>query len=108
MNEQNLIFVVVDDAGKFGAAANDIACRELALEDGVLKMVAEAAHGLEDFAEALFIADVVTNEVGGAHRAMVRSVLQACPDRSGVLLQLSMVQPRVAQRKSECELQSSR
>jgi hypothetical protein len=67
MNEQNLIFVVVDDAGKFGAAANNIACRELALEDGVLKMVAEATHEFEDFAQAAVVGDVVADEVGLAH-----------------------------------------
>jgi hypothetical protein len=67
MNEQNLIFVVVDDAGKFGAAANNIACRELALEDGVLKMVAEAAHGFEDLAKALVVGDVIADEVRLPH-----------------------------------------
>jgi hypothetical protein len=36
MDEQNLIFVVIDDAGKFRAAANKVAGRELALKDGVL------------------------------------------------------------------------
>src|ERR1700678_4237411 len=30
-------------------------------------MVAIAAHGLEDFAEAFVVADVVADEVGGAH-----------------------------------------
>ena len=60
--------IVVDDAGEFGAAADEVAGRELALEDGVLKMVAVAAHGFEDFAKALVVRDVVTDEIGLAQR----------------------------------------
>jgi hypothetical protein len=61
MDEQNLIFVVIDDAGKFRAAPNKVAGSELALEYGVLEMIAVPAHGLEDLAEALVVADVVTD-----------------------------------------------
>ena len=67
MDEQNLIFVVVDDAGKFGAAPNQVARGELALEYGVLQMVAVPAHRLEDFAQPLVVGDVVTNQIGLPH-----------------------------------------
>jgi hypothetical protein len=50
MDEQNLILVVVDDAGKFGAAPNQVPRGELALEYGVLQMITVPAHRLEDFA----------------------------------------------------------
>jgi hypothetical protein len=64
VHEQNLILVVVDDAGKFGAAPNQIARGELTLEYGVLQMIAIPAHGLEDLAQTLVISDVVTNQIG--------------------------------------------
>ena len=67
MDEQDLVFVVVDDAGEFGAAADEVAGGELAFEDGVLEVVAVTAHGLEDLAEAVVVADVVADEVGLAH-----------------------------------------
>jgi hypothetical protein len=67
MNEQNLILIVVDDPGKFDTAPNKIAGRELALEHGILQMIAVPAHGLEDLAKALVVADVVADEVGLAH-----------------------------------------
>jgi hypothetical protein len=40
-----------------------------ALEDGILQVVAVAAHGFEDLAEAFVFADVVTDEIGLPHRA---------------------------------------
>jgi hypothetical protein len=67
MDEQNLILVVVDDASKFGATPNQVARGELALEYGVLQMIAVPAHGLEDFAQTLVVADVVTNQIGLPH-----------------------------------------
>ena len=67
MDEQNLIFVVVDDAGKLGAAPNQVGRGELALEYGILQMIAVTPHGLENLAQALVVADVVADEVGLAH-----------------------------------------
>jgi len=67
MNEEDLIFTVFDDAGEFGAAADEVAGSELAFEDGVLEVVAETAHEFEDFAEAAVVGDVVADEVGLAH-----------------------------------------
>lgn len=69
VDEEDLVLVVVDDFGDFGAAAGEVAWGELALEDGVLEVVAEAAEGAEDFAEALVVGDVVGDEVGVAHGA---------------------------------------
>jgi len=68
VDEEHLVVVMVDDSGDFGAAADEVAGRELALEDGVLEMVAVPAHGFEDFAETLVVADVVANEIGLSHR----------------------------------------
>jgi hypothetical protein len=67
MDEQNLIFVVVDVMGKLGAASNQIARAELALEYGVLQMIAVPAHGLEDSTETFVIRNVVANKIGLAH-----------------------------------------
>ena len=67
MDEQNLIFVMVDDEGEFGAAANEVAAGELAFEDGILEVIAVAAHSFEDLAEAFFIAYVVTDQIRLPH-----------------------------------------
>ena len=67
VDEEDLVLAVVDDAAELLAAADEVAGGELALEDGELEVVAEAAHGLEDAAEALVVGDVVADEVGGAH-----------------------------------------
>jgi len=45
----------MNDGAEFGAKTHEVGDGELALEDGVLEVVTVAAHGLEDFAEALII-----------------------------------------------------
>jgi hypothetical protein len=72
IDKEHLVVLVIDDVRQFGAEADKIRRGELALEDGVLQMVAEAAHEPEDFAQALVIADVVANEIGIAHRFSLR------------------------------------
>lgn len=67
VDEKDLILLMVDDAGQGGTAAGKVGRGKLALENGELQMVAEAAHELEDFAEAPVVADVVADEMGGAH-----------------------------------------
>ena len=57
----------MDDGGEFDAEVGEIEVGKLALEDGVLEMVAIAAHDLEDLAETFVVRDVVGHEVGGAH-----------------------------------------
>lgn len=71
MDEQNLIFVVFDDAGKLRAAPDQVARSELALEHGVLQMIAVTPHSLKDLAKPLVVADVVTNQIGLAHSITV-------------------------------------
>ena len=66
MDEKNLVFVVVDDAGKFRTAPNQITLGELALKYRVLQMIAVSAHGLEDLAETAVVGDVVANDRTGA------------------------------------------
>jgi hypothetical protein len=59
VDEEDLIFVAVDDDGEVGAEAEEVSLSELAFEDGVLEVVAEAAHEFEDLAEAFVVGDVV-------------------------------------------------
>jgi hypothetical protein len=67
VHEQHLILVVLNDAAQLGSAPKKVALRELALEHGVLKVIAESPHRLKDFAKTLIVGDVVTNQVGLAH-----------------------------------------
>jgi hypothetical protein len=46
---------MVDDPGEFGAAPNEIAGCELALEHGILEVIAVVPHGFEDAAETFFV-----------------------------------------------------
>jgi hypothetical protein len=63
VNEQHLVFIMVNDSRQRRPASNQIARRELALEYGVLQMVAIATHGLEDLAKALVVRNVVTDQI---------------------------------------------
>ena len=67
IHEQHLVLGMVDDRRQFRPAPRQVGRGKLALEDGVLQMVAVPAHGLEDFAQALVVADVVADQVGRAH-----------------------------------------
>lgn len=67
VDEEDLIFVVLDDLAERMPALGEIDRGELALEDRVLQMVAEVAHGLEDLAEPLVVADVVADEKSVTH-----------------------------------------
>ena len=58
---------MIDDAGKFGAAADKVAGRELTFEDRVLEMIAITTHGFEDLAESAVVANVVADEIRLAH-----------------------------------------
>ena len=57
---------MVDDAAERVEAADEIRRRPLALEDGLLRMVAKSAHGREDLSQAV-LANEVTNQKGVAH-----------------------------------------
>ena len=59
MDEEDLVFVVIDELGEQGAAADEVRGGELAFEDGELEMVSEGAHGFEDFAKTLVVGYVV-------------------------------------------------
>ena len=61
MDEKHLVLSVVDDASEVRTAADEVCGGELALEDRELEVVAIAAHGFEDFAEALVVSDVVAD-----------------------------------------------
>jgi hypothetical protein len=67
INEEDLILIVVNDGAEVDFQPDEVGCGELALEDGVLKVVAVTAHGLKDLAQAFVIADVVADEEGFAH-----------------------------------------
>jgi len=69
IDEEDLIIAMINDLAERMAAAHQVGRCELALEDGVLKMVTEVAHRFEHLAEPLFVADVVADEIGVAHIA---------------------------------------
>jgi hypothetical protein len=55
VNEQHLVFVVVNDSRQCRPASDQIARCELTFKDGVLQMVTVATHGLEDLAKAFVV-----------------------------------------------------
>src|SRR5262249_10791300 len=66
-DEQDLVLIVVDDRDEVAPASRQVRGGQLAFEDGVLQVVAIVAHGLEDFAQALVVADVVADKVTCTH-----------------------------------------
>ncbi len=61
IDKENLIVVVVNNSAQRLPAANQVGGRELALEDGKLKMVSKPAHHLEDLPQPLVIRYVVAD-----------------------------------------------
>jgi hypothetical protein len=73
VDEEYLVFGVIDDARQVRPATCQVRRGELALEDRILQVIAVTAHGLEDLAEALVIADIVTDQVRSPHLRAVPS-----------------------------------
>jgi hypothetical protein len=71
---------MLDDFRERMPTSGQIDRRELALEDRVLQMVAEVAHGLEDLAEAFVVADVVANEKSVAHGLISQGEQHPCSE----------------------------
>jgi len=67
IDEQNLVFIVLDDLPEHIPAAGEIGGRQLAFEDRILQMIAEVPHRFVDPAEAFVVADVVANKIGISH-----------------------------------------
>lgn len=67
VDEKHLVFVMLDDLRKRVSTAGQVDRCELALEDRVLKVIAEIPHGLTDLAEAFIFANIVTDEIGISH-----------------------------------------
>src|SRR6266404_5996220 len=67
IHEQHLIYFVIDNRRQVRAAPRQVAPRQLAFEDRVLQMVTIPAHNLKHLAPALVVADVVADQIGGAH-----------------------------------------
>jgi hypothetical protein len=63
VNEQHLVFIMVNNSRQRRPASDQIARRELAFEYRILQMVAVATHGLEDLTKALVVRDVVTDQI---------------------------------------------
>ncbi len=78
VDEQHLVLVVLDEFGQRMSALGQIDWRELALEDRVLQVIAEVAHGPVDFAEAFVVADVVTDEKSVAHSLFSQDEQRPC------------------------------
>lgn len=64
VDEEHLVFVVVDDAREVGAELNELTSVELALEDRELKVLTPTEHQLVDLAQAFRIANVVGDDEG--------------------------------------------
>ncbi len=62
--------------GQFRPALRQVRSRKLAFENGILQMVAVPAHGLKHLAQPLVVADVVADQVGGAHGYSPRELPQ--------------------------------
>jgi hypothetical protein len=67
IDEEDLILVMVNDGGQFGAEPDEVGGIQLAFENGVLEVVAVTAHDLEDLSEAFVVAYVVADEEGFSH-----------------------------------------
>jgi hypothetical protein len=63
-DEQNLIFLKVYDVIQSAFQAYKVRCREPAQEDRVLTAKAEVFASAGDFAEALWMADIVGHQIG--------------------------------------------
>ena len=103
IHEQHLVLGVMDDGVEFRAKAGQVGGCELAFEDGILDVVAGLAEGLEDLPEAFVVADVVADQIGGAHRVIVRLEQPSRLGRSDAQLQLSEDPLRDARRLSASE-----
>ena len=66
VDEQDLIFGVVDDRGQIGSKLGQLARVELAEEYGELGVVAATFEVVEDFAAAFVVGDVVADDVMAA------------------------------------------
>jgi len=62
VDEQDLVFFVMDDFGETGAEPDEIGSAELTFKDGELEMIAESAEDLEGPVAALIVRDVVVNQ----------------------------------------------
>src|SRR5439155_13687156 len=62
VDEQHLVLTVIDDRRQQVPAAGQIRSRQLALEHGVLQMIAKPAHRLVDLGETFVLTDVVGDE----------------------------------------------
>jgi hypothetical protein len=67
VDEQHLIFVVLNDFAQGMTATGNIDGVELALEDRVLQVVAEISHRFEDAPQSLRVANIVSYQVGISH-----------------------------------------
>lgn len=65
---------MVDDSIQFATASYDIRRSELAFEYRVLEVVSESAHGLEHFAQAFVVRDIVADQEGIPHAISVQTV----------------------------------
>ena len=67
IDEQHLVFVVVNEGTQLMAAPRQIGGIELTLENRVLQVIAKPAHRLVDLRQPALVADVVADEERVAH-----------------------------------------
>jgi len=69
---------MIDDFGQTLSALNEIARRELAFENAILKMITESLHCFEDLSKTFVIGDIVANDVSRSHILTIVSFLATC------------------------------
>src|SRR5206468_1074620 len=79
IDEEHLIFSMVDNLAELGAAPGQVHRRQLALEHGILKVVAVVPHGLEHLPQPLVLADVIADQVTGAHQEDISADYPSLP-----------------------------
>src|SRR5690606_82013 len=67
VDEEHLVFAVVNNLGELGLEAYALAPAQVAAEHRQLQVLASASHELENRAKAIRVADIVGHEVHRAH-----------------------------------------
>ncbi len=67
VDDQDLVFFVVNDLGQFRFAAEQVGLGELALKDAVLQMIAPVSQAAKGVTKTLGITHVVGDQVDASH-----------------------------------------
>lgn len=67
IHKKHLVFPMIDDRIQFRAATYEIGRRQLALENGELKVIAVAAHFFEYASQPFVVGNIVANQIARTH-----------------------------------------